>query len=71
LKDAPFVPRTLWDAAHHDTSVFDDIREQDRLLHHPFDSFSAVETFVCQGGRGPVRGRDQDDLVPASDRIRR
>ena len=29
LKDAPFVPRTLWDEPHHDTSVFDDIREQD------------------------------------------
>ena len=53
LKDAPFMPRTLWDAAHHDTSVFDDIREQDRLLHHPFDSFSAVETFVSQAVADP------------------
>jgi hypothetical protein len=53
LKDAPFAPRTLWDAAHHDTSVFDDIREQDRPLHHPFDSFSAVETFVCQAVADP------------------
>jgi polyphosphate kinase len=53
LQDAPFVPRTLWDAAHHDTSVFDDIREQDRLLHHPFDSFSAVETFISQAVSDP------------------
>jgi len=53
LKDAPFVPRTLWDAAHHDTSVFDEIREQDRLLHHPFDSFSAVETFIAQAVADP------------------
>ncbi len=53
LKDPPFIPRTLWDAAHHDTSVFDDIREQDRLLHHPFDSFSAVETFVSQAVADP------------------
>jgi polyphosphate kinase len=53
LKDAPFVPRTLWDAAHHETSVFDDIREQDRLLHHPFDSFSAVETFIHQAVADP------------------
>jgi polyphosphate kinase len=30
LKDAPFVARTLWDAAHHDPSVFDEIRERDR-----------------------------------------
>jgi polyphosphate kinase len=53
LLDAPFVPRTLWDAAHHDSSVFDDIREQDRLLHHPFDSFSAVETFISQAVADP------------------
>jgi polyphosphate kinase len=45
LKDAPFVPRTLW-RPEHETPVFDDIREQDRLLHHPYDSFSAVEAFV-------------------------
>ena len=53
LKDLPFVPRTLWDTAHHETSVFDEIREQDRLLHHPFDSFSAVETFVSQAATDP------------------
>jgi polyphosphate kinase len=53
LKDATFLPRTLWDAAHHDSSVFDDIREQDRLVHHPFDSFSAVETFVHQAVADP------------------
>ena len=53
LKDAPFVARSLWDAAHHDTSVFDEIREQDRLLHHPFDSFAAVETFLQQAIADP------------------
>ena len=53
LLDAPFVPRTLWGDAHHDASVFDDIREQDRLLHHPFDSFSAVETFISQAVADP------------------
>ena len=26
--------------------VFDDIREEDVLVHHPFDSFAAVEAFV-------------------------
>jgi polyphosphate kinase len=53
LKDAPFVPRTLWDATHHESSVFDDIREQDRLVHHPFDSFSAVDTFISQAVADP------------------
>ena len=47
LKDDPFVPRTLWNAPHEE-SVFDDIREQDRLVHHPYDSFSSVETFIRQ-----------------------
>ena len=48
LKDAPFVPRTLWGASHHATSVFDDVRDQDFLVHHPFDSFDAVHAFVEQ-----------------------
>ena len=50
LKDAPFTPRTLWTVSHHDhdTSVFDEIREQDFLVHHPFDSFHTVETFLRQ-----------------------
>jgi len=48
LKDPPFIPRTLWAKAHHDNCVFDDIREEDYLVHHPFDSFAAVETFVKQ-----------------------
>jgi polyphosphate kinase len=45
LKDAPFAARTLW-RPEHETPVFDDIRDQDRLLHHPYDSFSTVEAFV-------------------------
>jgi polyphosphate kinase len=53
LKDRPFAPRSLWAIAHHDSSVFDDIREQDRLVHHPFDSFAAVETFVHQAATDP------------------
>jgi polyphosphate kinase len=43
LKDTPFVPRAIWRAPE---GVFDRIRDRDHLVHHPFDSFSAVETFL-------------------------
>jgi polyphosphate kinase len=45
LKDAPFAPCTLWHNSEPD-AVFDRIKERDHLVHHPFDSFSAVETFL-------------------------
>jgi polyphosphate kinase len=53
LKDPPFVPRTLWGASHHATSVFDEVRDQDFFVHHPFDSFDAVHTFVQQAAEDP------------------
>jgi polyphosphate kinase len=44
LKDAPIVPRTLWRRANAD--IFEQLKYQDCLLHHPFDSFTSVETFL-------------------------
>ncbi|HTV01293.1 MAG TPA: polyphosphate kinase 1 [Luteitalea sp.] len=43
LKDTPFSPRSIWSGY---TEIFDDLREEDVLVHHPFDSFSSVEAFV-------------------------
>jgi polyphosphate kinase len=43
LKDAPFSPRVVWPGPDE---VFDDLREQDVLVHHPFDSFASVESFL-------------------------
>jgi polyphosphate kinase len=53
LKDAPFVPRALWDTGDTEPCVFDQIRAQDRLVHHPFESFSDVETFLSQATTDP------------------
>ncbi len=54
LKDAAFVPRTLWDDAVQEASVFDEVRNHDLLAHHPFDSFDAVETFLEQAVHDPA-----------------
>ncbi|MGE0815231.1 MAG: polyphosphate kinase 1 [Vicinamibacterales bacterium] len=45
LKDAVFHPRTLWGPDDVD-QVFEQIADQDVLVHHPFDSFTSVETFL-------------------------
>ena len=39
------VPRTLWRTGDEHL-LFNRIKYQDFLVHHPFDSFSAVETFL-------------------------
>jgi len=53
LKDAPFSPRTLWAPSDID-GVFDQVRYQDHLVHHPFDSFTTVETFLRAAVKDPA-----------------
>lgn len=45
LKDVPFVPSVIWRGLDPE-AVFDRIKNRDQLVHHPFDSFDAVETFL-------------------------
>jgi polyphosphate kinase len=45
LKDPPLVPRVVWNRSSRE-EVFELVRHRDYMLHHPFDSFSSVETFL-------------------------
>ena len=45
LKYPPFQPAPIWAAADSET-IFDELRQHDRLVHHPFQSFGAVEAFL-------------------------
>lgn len=47
LKYPPYVPK-LPDVWPQGSSIFDAIRKQDILLHHPYDSFAPVEAFFSQ-----------------------
>ena len=53
LKDPPFSARSLWRPDEDPEAIFDLIRYQDLLVHHPFESFATVETFL----RAAVRDR--------------
>jgi polyphosphate kinase len=44
LRDQPLKPAKVWRKGSPD--IFDEIRYRDRMVHHPFDSFQSVESFV-------------------------
>jgi polyphosphate kinase len=53
LKDAPFSPRSLWHADEDPEVIFDQVRYQDQIVHHPYQSFASVETFVRAAVKDP------------------
>ena len=44
LKDRPLTPSRLWRKGAPD--IFEEIRDRDQFVHHPFDSFTSVEAFL-------------------------
>ncbi|NBO63268.1 MAG: polyphosphate kinase 1 [Acidobacteria bacterium] len=52
LKDAPLTPR-LPVALQGSENIFDAIRQQDLLIHHPYDSFAPVIEFLRSAARDP------------------
>jgi len=48
LKFPPFTPKTL-KLSRKSTNIFDELRQHDILLHHPYDSYDPVVEFIQQG----------------------
>jgi polyphosphate kinase len=53
LKDAPFSPTVIWRPDEDPEVIFDHLRYQDLLVHHPFHSFATVEAFVKAAVQDP------------------
>ncbi len=53
LKFPPFTPRPLH-LSRKSTSIFDELRLHDVLLHHPYDSYDPVVDFIQQGAEDPA-----------------
>jgi polyphosphate kinase len=53
LKDPSFSPHVLWRADEDPEAIFDHLRYQDVLLHHPFESFGSVEAFLAAAAKDP------------------
>jgi polyphosphate kinase len=53
LKFPPFTPKPLL-LGRNAASIFDELRQHDILLHHPYDSYDPVVDFIRQGAEDPA-----------------
>ena len=53
LKYPPFSPRSLWRPDEDPEVLFDQLRYQDVLVHHPYQSFGSVEAFLRAAVKDP------------------
>ena len=66
LKFPPFKPRR-YSLSPKSANLFDDIRKNDILLHHPFDSYATVEEFVQNAVDDPAVVSMEQTLYRTSD----
>jgi polyphosphate kinase len=52
LKDPPLRQRTRWQTSTPD-ELFDELKDHDVLVHHPYDSFGTFENFLKSAVRDP------------------
>ena len=53
LKFPPFTPRAF-KLSRKSANIFDELRQRDVLLHHPYDSYDPVVDFIEQGAEDPA-----------------
>jgi polyphosphate kinase len=53
LKFQPFTPRPFV-PSRKAVNIFDELRQHDVLLHHPYDSYDPVVEFIEQGAKDPL-----------------
>jgi polyphosphate kinase len=53
LKFPAFTPKAL-KLSRKSASIFDELRQRDVLLHHPYDSYDPVVEFIEQGAEDPA-----------------
>jgi polyphosphate kinase len=52
LKFQPFTPREL-KLTRSSANIFEELRSRDLLLHHPYDSYDGVASFIISGAEDP------------------